>query len=716
MEGPNRRSGTRTRSDPGQPDATGSTAVRGSWIDIGLAVLIVAAAVVVYSQVRGYEFVALDDPKYVTANPQVKAGLTWAGIQWALATTHDGNWFPLTWLSHMADVQAFGLQSGLHHLTNLVLHALSALLLFTALRRMTGARWTSAFVAFLFGLHPLHVESVAWVAERKDVLSGVFWMLAFNGYAHYVRRPDWRRYLLVAVPFLLGLLSKSMIVTLPFVLLLLDVWPLGRLRPAGDEPSATRSRAEAAKPSRRQAQSDSRFGGAGRLVWEKVPLLVLAAAAATVTWLAQQGTGAVAPLDQIPATLRASNALVSYVVYIASFCWPADLAVFYPYEPGIAWWQTGLAAAALVAVSVFVLRRLAKSPYLAVGWGWYLGTLVPVIGIVQVGGQARADRYTYIPAVGLSIMLAWGAAEIAGRRPWTRVPLVGLAAVFSAVCSLLTWSQVQSWRNSAALFEHALVVTRDNYVAHDGLGVLFRNQGRLDEAVALFREAVRIRPLYAGSQNNLGEALLALGRTEEALPHLVEAVRLNPALREARLNLASAQRRLEHPDEAATAYGEAIRRWPDDASAQTGLGMALAERGRVQEGLVHLRKAVRVAPADADAHYSLGRVLLGTGRTGEALAEFSETLRLRPGFAEGHFILGNLLAGQGHLDAAMVEYRAAIRLKPDFARAHANLGTALATAGRLDEAIDQFTEALRLQPDLAEVRANLDYARNARRQ
>jgi tetratricopeptide (TPR) repeat protein len=679
------------RPDGGR--AGSGTSTRWRPADALLAAGIAAVTLLAYAQVSGCQFVSLDDPQYVTANPEVKAGLTWAGARWAFTTMRDGNWFPLTWLSHMAVVSAFGLGSGAHHLANLALHALSALLLFTALRRMTGSRWPSAFVALLFGIHPLHVESVAWVAERKDVLSALFWMLAFNGYASYVKRPGWRRYLLVAAPFALGLLSKSMIVTLPFVLLLLDVWPLGRL------PLAS--------------------GGwrrAGRLAWEKAPLLALGAAAAVVTFIAQQDTGAVVSIGRVPVGLRLANALWAYVSYLASFCWPGGLAVFYPYPPSIPWWQTLPAVAALAAVSAFAWRRLAASPYLAVGWAWYLGTLVPVIGLVQVGSQARADRYTYVPAIGVSIMLAWGAAELAARRPWTRLPVVTLAAAFSLACAVLTWNQVRTWRTSTTLFEHALAVTRDNFVALDGVGLQLRLQGRVDEAIGCFREAVRIAPTFAVGQHNLGEALVARGRAADALPHLVEAVRLNPALREARVSLAMAEADLGRDDEAIATYEEAVRLWPGYATAQTRLGLALAGRGRVDEGLAHLRDAVRLAPDDPDAHYNLARVLLGSGAADAGMSELTETLRIKPDFAEGHFNLGNTLAGRGRIDAAMAEYRAAIRLQPDFARAHANLGTALATVGRIDEAIAEFTEALRLQPDLADVRANLEYAKAARRQ
>lgn len=676
------------------PAAGTSNARRRDRLDLGLALILLAATILAYQPAWTAQFVTLDDPQYVTANPQVKAGLSRDGVRWAFTTMHDGNWFPLTWLSHMAIVSAFGLDSRFHHLANLALHAASALLLFAALRRLTGARWPSALVAALFALHPLHVESVAWVAERKDVLSGLFWMLTFAGYARYAERPGWRRYWLVAVPFALGLLSKSMIVTLPFVLLLLDWWPLGRIDLAGD---------------------DARWRSAGRLVLEKVPLLAMTAAAAVVTFIAQQRTGSVAQLEQVPLGLRAANATWSVVAYAASFVWPSGLAVFYPYPPAIPWWRTAAAAAGLLAVSAAVARRVAASAYLAVGWLWYLGTLVPVLGLVQVGSQARADRYTYIPTIGLSIMVAWGAADWASKRERRRMPVCGVGVACAAACAVLTWNQAQTWRTSATLFGHALEVTADNFVALDGAGLQLRLQGRIDEAIARFDQAVRLAPAFAVGRNNLGEALLARGQAEQALPHLREAVRLNPNLREARISLGMAESALGQPDEAIAVYEEAVRQWPDYANARSRLGLALAERGRAREGLAHLREAVRLAPADADARYGLARVLLAAGDVDAAVAEFTETLRLQPGFAEGHFNLGNVLAGRGQLDAAMREYRAAIASRPDYARAHANLGAALATTGRVDEAIAEFTEALRLDPTLPDVRANLEYARTLAR-
>ena len=697
-------------------------------LDLCLAVLIVAAAAGVYSPVRHNDFVSHDDPVYVTANAEVQAGLTWHGVKWAFTTNHDGNWFPLTWISHMADVQAFGLRSGAHHAVNVALHLLSTLLLFLWLRHATGARWPAALVALLFGLHPLHVESVAWASERKDVLSGVFWMLTFSGYVYYVRQPGWRRYLLVLLPFALGLMSKPMIVTLPFVLLLLDVWPLERLSIArigtGNTAGASQAKAWNLRPEdaprrfRPAEEAPRRFRPFGRdgagVLFEKAPLLALAAVSATVTLLVQSGAGAVAALQQVPLGTRIANALVAYGAYASSFAWPTRLAVFYPYHPAIPGWQVLSAASFIIVVSVLAWRQRSARPYFAVGWCWFLGTLVPVIGLVQVGGQAHADRYMYIPLVGLSIALAWGLADLVRSRPRTRVAVAGAAVVCCCGCAVLTRYQVRQWRDDRTLFQHALDVTVDNAVAHDGLGRVLRAEGRLDEAMAQFREAVRIDPAYAGSRDNLGVALLAQGRPQEAAEQSREAVRLDPNLAQAHLTLAAALHAMGQGTEAMAEYAEAARRWPDNATARAGLGLALAEHGRPDEGLAEIREAIRLAPRFADGHYNLARVLMTLGRRDEAVAEFSDALRLKPDFAEGHFNLANLLAQMGRMEDAIAEYRAAVRLKPDDVAARCNLGSALASVGRTDEAIAQFTEALRLRPNFGPARTNLEYARQAR--
>ena len=366
-------------------------------------------------------------------------GITLEGLEWALTSQDAANWFPVTWISHMLDCQFFGLDSGWHHITNVLIHGLASLLLFAFLYRATGARWRSALVAFLFVVHPLHVESVAWVAERKDVLSAFFWFLTLWAYVRYTERPSSGRYLLVLLAFCFGLMAKPMIVTLPFVLLLLDFWPLRRL----------------SFPARAEGGGKPRMAA---ILWEKAPLLVLSLAVSVITYLAQNRSGAVKALSAFPIGLRFENAMISYVVYIVQMFWPVRLAVIYPYPRHIPTWQATLAALALAGASMIVVRLRRGCPYLATGWFWYLGTLVPVIGIVQVGAQAHADRYTYIPMVGLSIMVAWGGAEVT-RSSRLRPLAGGLMSLACLACAALAWLQVQHWRNSETLFRHALDVT-----------------------------------------------------------------------------------------------------------------------------------------------------------------------------------------------------------------------------------------------------------------
>ena len=426
--------------------------------------LLFAATVAVYAQAAHFDFVNFDDPDYVTANTHVRGGFTAENIVWAFSSGDAANWFPLTRLSHMLDYQLFGMAAGGHHLTNVLLHALSVLLLFAFLHRATGRQWLSAWVASMFALHPLHVESVAWVAERKDVLSTMFAMLALWCYVRWVKRPSVRGYLLMALAFGLGLMAKPMIVTLPLVMLLLDVWPLGR----------------------------------GARWREKVPLFAMSAASAVVTILVQQASGAVRTAAQFPFSLRVENAAVSCVVYLVQWFWPARLAVFYPYPSGIPVWQ---AVGALVAIGVISVVALRARTYLAVGWLWYLVMLAPVIGVVQVGAQAHADRYSYMPTIGISIMLAWGAAELATRFAGTMRIAMGLASATCVAAAVVTWVQVGTWQDSRTLFQHAVDVTQGNYLAHHNLGVaLAEMPDRLNEAVAHYQAALRIEPNYLRAQ------------------------------------------------------------------------------------------------------------------------------------------------------------------------------------------------------------------------
>ena len=615
---------------------------------------LLVAILFVYSQVRNYGFVNYDDGDVIFGNVHVHDGLTIAGLRWAFTSGYAANWLPITWISHMLDCQLFGLDAGWHHLTNVLIHALSTMLLFALLKRMTGRLWESAFVAFVFALHPLHVESVAWVSERKDVLSAFFCFLTVWAYLDYVDRPKIGRYVLVVLAFSLGLMSKQMIVTLPFVLLLLDVWPLRRIRIGGDD---------------RQK--------AGALLMEKVPLFALAAAASAITYFVQRKGGAVQSFDAIPFALRAQNALISYVTYVLKLFWPTGLSAFYPYPSNLPIWEVAGAGLAVVAISVLVLRNLRSRPYLAVGWFWYVGTLVPVIGLIQVGGQSRADRYTYLPAIGISIMLAWGMADLFQRWPRYKTMLTAVSVAICSVWLLVTWTQIQYWRDSITLNRHAIEVTPGNYVAHVNLGVILGQQKQTREALEHLSIAVQEKPDYANAHYNLGAALAVLGRNSEAIAE----------------------------------YSEAIRLRPEEPQSHYQLGTALISEGKLNEAAGEFRIAVRLNPEYPAAHFSLGAVLGTLGRNGEAIAELSEAIRLRPNDAEAHYNLGNTLVAAGRVNEAAGEFNTACALNPAFANAHFSLGGVLASLGRLDEAIAHLSEAVRLNPDLQQARQVLERVR-----
>jgi len=620
------------------------TAPRENRLDLYICLVLFAVTLAIYSRVTTFDFVNFDDPEYVTANFHVRSGLTWEGFVWAFTSFHAANWSPLTWISHMADCQLFGLHAGWHHLTSVLLHALAALLLFAALKRMTGARWPSAFVAFVFALHPLHVESVAWISERKDVLCALFWFLALWCYARYAERPGFGRYLLVLLAFCLGLLVKPMIVTLPAVLLLLDFWPLGRAKSLA-------------------------------ALWEKLPFVALAAGSSVVTFIAQGR--AVQPLAAMPAGLRLENALVTYATYIFRTFWPANLAVFYPYRHDLPLGQVAAAAVLLAGITALVVAQARSHPYLATGWFWYLVTLVPVIGLIQVGSQSSADRYTYVPMTGLAIMLAWGAAELFARHPDARITIAISAAAACAVCMTLTWFQLQYWANGETLFEHAAEVTRENYVAHNNLANYYLTHKRNREAADQSYEALRLRPSYADGHTNLATALMRMGEFE-------------PSERE---------------------YRAALDLRPSSVEAHIGYGALLIARSRNLDALRQFSTAVELGPEYPDAHYNLGRVLAALGRPDEAMAQLREAVRLRPDDADSRHSLGMILLSRGRLDEALDQFRAEARLMPGDARVHYTVGTLLASAGRFDEAIAQFSEALRIDPGLEGARRGLDMAR-----
>lgn len=482
-----------------------------------VSLLILAGTFLLYRKVGSFPFILLDDRRYIVDNPQVLAGLTPGGLSWALSTYHAANWHPLTWLSHMADVALFGPAAGPHHLVSAGLHAANAALLFLALREMTGALWRSAFVACLFAVHPLHVESVAWVSERKDLLCGLFFTLATWSYVRYAARGGRARYALATALFALALAAKPMAVTWPFALLLLDYWPLRRMRPAAR--AAADAGALPPVP-------------AGRLVAEKAPWLLMSLASCVVTYLAQSQGGAVSSPDLHPLTERAANAALSWVRYLGNAVWPGSLAVYYPHPfdatAGGPYLEAAGAAAALVATTALAIRWRTARPWFLAGWLWYLGTLVPVIGLVQAGGQAMADRYTYIPMTGIFIVIAWGIPEAAARIR-LRPPALAVAASAAVLAlAVATSRQIAYWRSDAALFGHALEATADNWMAHLNLGNALAMEGKGEEAAAHFREVVRLRPLHADAHHNLGLLLFGQKRPAEARPHFEAVLRLRP--------------------------------------------------------------------------------------------------------------------------------------------------------------------------------------------
>jgi hypothetical protein len=526
----------------------------------GIIVVLLPAAVVLalYWPVTGYEFIALDDNLYLLDNPDIRKGLSPQGISWAMTTLYTTNWHPLTWLSLLADYELYGLNAAGYHVSSILLHALNTLLLFLVLRRMTGETWKCLTVAALFGVHPLNIESVAWIAERKNLLSTLFWILALFAYVRYVERPGWLRYLQALFLFALGLMAKPMLVTLPFVLLLLDCWPLRRLSFVG------RGGVEG-----QTNPVDDRSILPG-LLKEKIPFFLLSLLSVVITLYAAKIGGAVKSIADFPFSRRIGNALIACVSYLEKTIWPVDLAIFYPYPANRPVWQIAAALLFLTAITFFVVRQRRKHPYLAVGWFWYLITLLPVIGIVQVGFQSMANRYAYVPLVGIFILIAWGAPELLNtqiRRRYPTAAAVGLILIFS----FSTWAQLPHWRNSETAFVYALRVTEDNFIAQAGMGDVFLRRGDLLMARLHYLESLRIQPGYAETHNNLALILMMEGRCEQAAEGFREALKHKPELAEAHNNLGAALIGQEKFREAAVHFAKALELKPGYAVAKGNL-------------------------------------------------------------------------------------------------------------------------------------------------
>lgn len=568
------------------------------WIGLALVLL----NLLVFAQVHDYPFINFDDAQYVAENSAVLSGLTAESIGWAFSSTHAGNWHPLTWISHMIDVELFGVDAGKHHLASLLIHTLSTWLLFVVFARMTAAVWPSAFVAALFAVHPTHVESVVWIAERKDVLSGFFWILAMSAYARYAAAPSAGRYSAVVAAFIAGLLSKPMVVTLPFALLLLDVWPLRRARSTGWR----------------------------RLILEKVPLVVLSVAASVETFIVQREAGAVRALDVLPFERRLAAATVGYGEYLLKTICPVDLAVLYPHPSAIATSLWAAAAVLLVVMTTVAAWTWRSRPYLLVGWLWFVGTLVPVIGLVQVGSQRIADRYLYLPSIGLFVIATWGLLDLAKRLRLSRRALGAATLAIVAMMSAVAHRQVRHWESSVTLWEHTLRVTENNSRAHAHLGHALTAEARHEEAIAQFQRALALRPDYPEALNYLGAALARRGEPEAAVPMFRRAVELSPALPHARTNLATALAQSGRIGEAIVEYREVVRLTPDDLQARINLGRALMSIGHEDEGADHL------------LHASMA--LLNAGRVNGALEQLEVVLRVNPNHPKARPLLEELAA------------------------------------------------------------------------
>jgi protein O-mannosyl-transferase len=615
------------------------------WWVVGLAVLVV----VTYAPVAQFEFVNWDDNSYVTENQHVLGGLTPSSVAWAFTTTHTPYWHPMSWLSHLVDVELFGLDAGGHHVTSAAIHLVNTLLLFGVLVSLTGAAGRSAFVAALFAVHPLHVESVAWISERKDVLSTFFLLAAIAMYLAYVRRGGWARYLALFGLYALALMSKPMVVTLPAILLLLDIWPLRRVGFAAEE-----------------------RGDWVRVLAEKVPLLILAVATGVTTFVVQARVGAVAGLEVLSWHERLGNAIVSYVAYLSTTLWPVHLAAFYPPRL-LALWPIAISAGVIALLTSAAIRWRVRAPWLFVGWLWYVVTLLPVIGLVQAGEQSMADRFTYVPLIGIFGIVSWGAVDLANRWRFGTGVLRWTAIAVILLCAVLARAQTGYWANSIALWQRTVEVTPAHYRAFENLGAAQRDRGLLEPALQSYRESVRLAPRNPAGYNGMGLVLTRLGRVPEAVEQFSTATRLQP----------------------------------DFPEAQNNLGNALASLGRLPEAIACYREILRVRPESTDTRTNLGNALATTGDFVQAIEQYRLALAASPGLKEARMGLAGALLKQGNAIEAVEHFRAALRVSPDYAEAHSGLGAALATTGDEEGATAAFAEALRLNPDLVSAHFNV---------
>jgi protein O-mannosyl-transferase len=691
-------------------------------------------------QVSRCDFISYDDPKYVTENVHLRQGITIQAVRWAFTTFYASNWHPLTWMSHMLDVQLFGLNPYGHHLINLLFHISNSLLLFFVFHRITKAPWKSAFVAALFALHPLHVESVAWVAERKDVLSAFFWMLTIVAYVNYVdgtedgrrRTEDGKkragilrfpssvfRYSAVLASYALGLMAKPMLVTLPFVLLLLDYWPLQRFE---QKTSAEEIRTEVKK----SVYANKKKGKSGRkltvqamavegkqaddkyyravirpLLWEKLPLFALAALSCIVTFIAQQKGGAVKSIELFTPGVRIANALVSYILYMLKTVWPDNLAVFYPHPWLVPFWQVFGAALLLIAVTLIAIRKARRYPFLPVGWLWFTGTLVPVIGVVQVGGQAMADRYTYIPLIGLFIIAAWGIPALFENWRYRKEALFALWVLTLPCLFVVTWTQLGFWRNSIALCDHALKVTNNNDTIHTCRGATYAKLGNYKQAIEDYDRAIQINPEYALAYLNRGVAYSQIGNPRQAISDYDRAIQINPEYAFAYLNRGVSYSQIGNQKQAISDYNRAIEINPEDADEYYNRGIAYVKLGNQGQSIEDYDRAIQINPEYALAYLNRGVAYNQIGNPRQAILDYDRAIQINPEYALAYLNRGVAYSQIDNQRQAISDYNRAIEINPVDADEYYNRGIAYVKLGNQERAIEDYDRAIQINPEYA---------------
>jgi tetratricopeptide (TPR) repeat protein len=709
-----------------------------------VALSLILVIVFVYMKVQKFDFVGFDDELYVTQNYHVQKGISLEGIKWAFTTFHSANWHPLTWLSHMLDCELYGLNPAGHHWTSVEFHIANTLLLFFILFKMTGALWQSAFVAALFGLHPLHVESVAWISERKDVLSTFFGLSSIAAYYRYVKTSSSKYYVSAIVLFSLSLMAKPMLVTLPFVLLLLDFWPLKRFQWQRDF----------------LLKSDKETGDVVkknyRIILEKIPFFVIVVGSCIITFFAQKSKGAVMPIAALPLKYRIENAVVSYVKYVFKAIWPHKLAVFYPHPWNtLHWWQIVGAGVLLVIACYGALRTAKKYPYLLVGLLWYLGTLVPVIGLVQVGDQAMADRYSYVPLIGIFMIVAWGipdlfkrlrdqTSEIGGREVEAGGPIFALratpgkqrseilsnvprpfskrrfqeiflgisAGIILFALSWVSFLQLNTWKNGITLFEHAVSVTENNYSAYNNLGTAFEKID-LDKAMFYYKTALKIRPNDATALYNLGNVFSEKGYIDKAIQYYLKALNIKPNYTAALNNLGEALAKKGDYDKANYYFKRALKTDPTGSGTCMNFANALFLQAKPDIAVALYKKILQTDSENPDVHYNLAYVLFSEKKYNEAIRHYNETLRIDPKYLKAHYHLGDIYFSRGNTKKAFMHFATIIKLKPDYVPAYNKLGLILFKQGKFKKAGVFFSKALQLDPEFSKARTNLDKVRNA---